>query len=593
MCGLAGAIGPVNNAEFLITAIQRMEYRGYDSCGFVLRNMQGAKLWQVSKYIGPPSQINFAHHEGEIGLAHTRWASHGQVCTQNTHPIEGGDDSTGVLCVVHNGIIENYQEIRSGLLFQGFAFLTETDTEPLAHLLANKLRDVQSIEEILLILSEVSSLADGRFSAVAMYRDVGHVNGLFLISKGMPLYVCHQYGLVASDPTAFAGFVPHDSLAVMLENQVAFLGYDGQKLVFEYSSNDTMGCVEIPSVEPNQAQSCRGSRMRSEIQEQLDLFKKPQARNPFYVRGGPLLMFGSGSSYHAALFGTHIMAEFDQESYASLPSQILLTPHKIDNCGFIAITQSGETADTLRVIEPLKNCHVLTNRPDSSAVSMYGQSCIMMDCGPELAVAATKSFTASCLRMLEIAVERSSCYWVDFSELVDSVRYALNVNISSLILSALRHEHIFIAGNSGYYPIALEGALKLKECSYKHAEGIALAEVKHGPLAMMSADTFIIASVTTAADLANLSEITSRNVPVFVLTNMEMAPLINSSHLVLPELKLNVTRSFAHGQCSETVTSVLSPLTHLFILQRLAYELSMALDINPDMPRNIAKSLTV
>lgn len=586
MCGLAAAISTNDNAPFLTTALTRLEYRGYDSFGFTLRGPSPNA--QEHKWLGAPSSQCLTNYSGQVGVAHTRWASHGQVSYKNTHPIDGGSLDSGLLSVVHNGIVENHLELRQ-ILSTNYLFRTETDTESLAHLLADKLQWAgEGGWGVLDALREVLEGAAGRYSAVAMYKSAEVVNSLFLISKGMPLYVHEATGLVASDPVCFSGFVAETESLLVLRDQVGWLTcVDGQVELQVEPGRIPAETVAVPPLSLIKGDRTPGSRMRGEINEQPGLFLKKAEWLPS-IWSGHLMMLGSGSSYHAALLGTNIFAAFGQSAFATLPSQFPLLRERSWN--YLAITQSGETADVLRVLDRIGHGYVLTNRANSTAALRCGYP-TLMGCGDELAVAATKSFTATCLRLLEIAVYRAGLTGLDYSRLAVDAYCTLDMDIERLVRYALSSYRIFVAGNGEYYPVALEGALKLKECAYRHAEGVCLSEIKHGPLALLDKDCLVIASVLTAADLSNLAEILARGICVFVLTNVATAGSIPADvpFMVLPELP--VTAYTFNGEARST--NVMSPLSHLFIYQRLAYKLAILSGIDPDMPRNIAKSLTV
>lgn len=587
MCGLVGGFSQ-EIFPFLKEGLLRLEYRGYDSWGMTV--VQDEE-WQTIRRLGAPSSglplLNPI--PGTCGLAHTRWASHGRVCLENTHPIAGG--KFGSVQVVHNGIIENADALRKALSADGYPFATGTDTEVVGHLLdAYLASDGDPYAALLATLKGACERLRGRYAFAALSRK--YPGRIFLASFGSPLVVCPEAGLFASDAVALSGFVPEGAMAFAMDNEVAILDVLHGCPQLDKDLMGPLRGVDIPPAHSS-ASKTRGSWMFAEMHEQVELVRRGPAPVPSVDAGGDLdglELLGCGSSYHAALLG---QAYFEWGSPLFVRARLAgnLSPWFYGDCAYVAITQSGETADMLRSVERLSrpendpevrtHLFVLTNRPHST-IARLG-TVVEMGCGEERAVAATKSFTASCLRLLEMA----HAYMEDavgiehYLVLADALEETLKQDISFAASLARFYGHLFVCGKGFYYPVALEGALKLKECAYKHAEGLYLSEVKHGPLALFDQSALVFVLVGSEGDLSGLQEIAARNCRLVALTHKDMAWRVES--IIGP----------GHTLVVPTTHSLLQPLVFAVYLQRLAFEVAMMAGHDPDLPRAICKSVTV
>jgi glucosamine--fructose-6-phosphate aminotransferase (isomerizing) len=578
MCGIVGGFAP-DIFPFLRDGLLRLEYRGYDSWGMAVL---GEGPPQVVRWMGPPSSFLPAqsHLSGTCGIAHTRWASHGRASLENAHPISGGRG--GEVLVVHNGIIENYAELREFLTGQGYTFKTETDTETIAHLLAHYMGDPLDAGAH---IKHVCATLQGRYAFAAVLESCP--GRIFLASFGSPLVVCPEAGLFASDPVALSGYVPDDALVFALENEAAILDVsEGRPRL----SKDMMGPLRGVRIPPANAVSTktRGQWMLEEMREQVEMARSGPRPAPALDADcdevGGIHLFGCGSSYHAALLGR---AYFEARAATPVTARLAtdFPRYVYADHAYVAVTQSGETADVLAVLEKLPDhvaphrINVLTNRPHSTAARLG--NVLEVGCGEERAVAATKSFLATCLRLLELSCVYLGKQTPDYAPLADAIERVLGLDLYQETDLFRAYRHYYVCGKGLMYPVALEGALKFKECAYRHCEGLHLSEVKHGPLACFNNNALVVVLVGGEQDLSGLSEIAARPCRVLALTHEEMAGRVRD--VVGPHKTISLP----------TLHAELQPLLFAVYLQRLSYELGMLGGHDPDLPRHISKSISV
>ncbi|AJC20714.1 glutamine--fructose-6-phosphate transaminase (isomerizing) [Pandoraea pulmonicola] len=608
MCGIVGAVARRNVVPVLVEGLRRLEYRGYDSCGVaVLKDGVPQRARSVSRVADLDEQLAQTHLAGETGIAHTRWATHGAPITDNAHPIFSRDE----VALVHNGIIENHESLREELRGLGYAFVSQTDTEVIAHLVHHLLTNGAAGD-----LYHAVRLATRRLHgayAIAVFRkqEPHRVVGA---RAGSPLVVGVGEGenFLASDALALAGTT--DQFIYLEEGDVVELTLDGVKIV---DRNDAAVQREVRTV---QAYSGAVELGPYRHYMQKEIFEQPRAIGDTMegVEGISPTLFGDnaeatlsgvdsililacGTSYYSGM-----TAKYWLESLAQIPTQVEVASEyryrdSVPNPKTLVVTisQSGETADTMAALQHAQSLG-MTN---TLAICNVGTSAMVRQtalhyltrAGTEIGVASTKAFTtqltALFLLTLTLAKLRGRLSATQEADYLTQLRHlpaalnsvlALEPQIIAWAEEFARRENALFLGRGLHYPIALEGALKLKEISYIHAEAYPAGELKHGPLALVT-DQMPVVTVAPRDALveklkSNMQEVRARGGQLYVFadSDTEIANAEGVHVIRMPE---------HYGQ--------LSPILHVVPLQLLAYHTACARGTDVDKPRNLAKSVTV
>lgn len=585
MCSIIGYIGKEIAAPILVKGLKRMEYRGYDSVGVATE--YNNKI-EVRKGIGKVIQVNSLEHldelPGFVGIGHTRWATHGRVTDANAHPHYSTDRK---IAIVHNGIIENFTELKEELTKDGFTFQSETDTEAIANLLQKNFSNLQDIKKTL--IKTVSQLK-GHYSFVAMFEDgtlgAARFHEPLIIGVGSDSY------FLSSD---VLGFIEQTDEAIYVDNR-NFILIDSKGLkVFDFDGNPQK--YQITKVSKEFADSYKGDFAHytlKEIFEQPDTVlrfnddsKESIKRTINQIKDARnLYITGSGTSYNAALVAKFLLLKYTKIKIEPIiASELQFSPNSIEpNSVLIAISQSGESADVLEAVKIAKTKGAeiisLVNITNSS-LARESDIVIGINCGPEIGVAATKSFTSQlCVFFRIIETISDGVITVDFREIASGILEILNENLRIQKISKELKEvsDIYVLGRGPHYPIALEAALKLKELTYVHAEGIPGGELKHGPLALMDSSVYVIIinphDSTYDDTLTSAREIKARGAKIIGISD------INSD---IYDLWISIPR----------FNDMAYPLVEIIPIQLLAYYLALEKETDPDYPRNLAKSVTV
>ncbi len=612
MCGIVGAIAQRNVSEILLEGLRRLEYRGYDSAGLAILDANGdiQRTRALGKVIELENTISAQYGEegiqGSIGIAHTRWATHGVPSEENAHPHMSSDE----VVLVHNGIIENYQDLKVELKEQGYVFNSQTDSEVVVHLLHLELKQ----NDFATAVKNTVSRLHGAFALAIMQK--GNSEEMWVARQGSPLVI--GVGMdefyVGSDPLALLQvtdrfiYLEEGDLAHITRKKLTILDKDHSEVeraisVFDHKVGTASKgeykhfMLKETFEQPTVIKQCLEGRIsETKVLDQA-----------FGVNAGELLdkveavqIIACGTSYHSGM-----VAKYWIEKYANLPCQVEVASefryrHTViaKNTLLITISQSGETADTLAALRKAKEKGLLAsmtvcNVPGSSLVR-ESDMCLMTNAGPEIGVASTKAFTTqlTALLLLTVALAKrnglSEAAEADIvaamHQLPNLVEKALELDPKIQKISELfadKHHSLFL-GRGPMYPIAQEGALKLKEISYIHAEAYPAGELKHGPLALVDEDMPIV-TVAPKNDLleklvSNLEEVKARGGELFVFAD-ESVNLhdLDDQHLVsLP-----------------TVPSCLEPIVYIIPLQLLSYHVAVLKGTDVDQPRNLAKSVTV
>ncbi len=604
MCGIVGAAARRDIVPVLIEGLRRLEYRGYDSCGVALVNGAGIeRIRSVERVADLAKQVKGKKVNGETGIAHTRWATHGAPVTHNAHPMT----SRGEIAVVHNGIIENFEELRAELKAKGYAFDSQTDTEVIAHLIHSYYQG----ELFAAVRRAVKRLAGAYAIAVVARSEPHRVVGA---RAGSPLVVGagKDENFLASDALALAGTT--ERIAYLEEGDVAEIDLDGYRVV---DAADREARRELRTVKAAGGPVDLGPYqhyMQKEIFEQpaavADTLEGIEAITPDLfgpgaksVLGGAksVLVLGCGTSYYAGL-----TAKYWLEGIAGLPTQVEIASEyryrkSIADPGtlVVVVSQSGETADTLAALRHARSlgqkrtlaiCNVAT-----SAMVRETRLKFLTRAGVEIGVASTKAFTTQLVALfllsLTLAKLKKRLPAKEEKQHLQRLRHlptalgaalALEPQLIAWAGSFAKKEHALFLGRGLHYPIALEGALKLKEISYIHAEAYPAGELKHGPLALVTSEMPVVTVAPNDALLeklkSNMQEVRARGGELYVFADAD-------THIA-PGPGVNVVRLPEHY-------GLLSPILHVVPLQLLAYHTALARGTDVDKPRNLAKSVTV
>jgi glucosamine--fructose-6-phosphate aminotransferase (isomerizing) len=613
VCGIVGYVGPQTAQPILVEGLHRLEYRGYDSSGLV--TVTGGRL-NLRKKAGRVQDLVRHLREtpapGHVGISHTRWATHGPATDGNAHPHLSSD---GRVALVHNGVIENYASLKRQLLDEGVEFASETDTEVIAQLIAHHLpADNIKPDDLVHAVLQTLDLLKGTYGlAIVSPLCPGTVIGARL---GSPLLlgVGHGENFLASDPGALVGQT--DKVVYLLDRQVCVLSAESFRVLDHHRETVEAEVREIDWEASEVDKGIFDHFMLKEIYEQPEALENclrgrlddPDCTAHFgglnldvqqLRRAERIILTACGTSYHAALVGEYLFEEF-----ARIPVEVeyasefrYRNPPMDRNTIVIALTQSGETADTLAALRESKRkghstlalCNVV-----GSSIAREADGGVYLHAGPEIGVASTKAFTnqVAVLTMLALYFGRlrhlsalqGARMIRELRAVPDAVRRALNCHdeVRRVAEKYAHAENFLYLGRQYHYPVALEGALKLKEISYIHAEGYPAAEMKHGPIALVDADTPSVFLMPRGPIydkvMSNLEEVKARGGPVIAVAcegDEEVAARADDV-IAVPE-----------------VPEYLQPLVTVVPLQLLAYQIAISRGCDVDKPRNLAKSVTV
>jgi glucosamine--fructose-6-phosphate aminotransferase (isomerizing) len=579
VCGIVGYIGRRQAAPLILDGLKKLEYRGYDSFGIATLGSHieiEKHKGRISEYAGG-IQLN-----GTIGIGHTRWATHGVPNDANAHPHM---DCNNRIAVVHNGIIENYAELKKELTAKGHIFRSDTDTEVVVHLIEDRYAKTPDL------LSAVRGAIPCLKGSYALLVIAEGSDCLIAARNASPLVlgIGDKEYFAASDMTPVLEYTER---AIFLEDgDIACLTKKGVEI--SRDGQPVSRPVELIDWSPEDARKGGFPHfMLKEIYEQPQaFFNTIRAVNksslPKFVCQSPsVTIVACGSSYHAGLIFRYLLEEScGIPVRVEFASEFRYFPPPVDDL-VIGITQSGETADTLTALRQARthNCQTLaiTNVLGSS-VSRIADATLFMRAGPEISVAATKSFVAQLAVLMQIIDARSEGRYEEILlHAHQAIEEVLLMDLSAAVEQCKGVQSIFYLGRGPFYPVALEGALKMKEISYIHAEGYAAGELKHGPFALLSPETPVIAicmpGETYGVIVSNIKEVKARGAPVIALGSegdLELPDIVDQ-FIPLPK-----THPFVQV------------LTSLVVLQILAYRTAVTLGRDIDKPRNLAKSVTV
>ncbi|MDE1857788.1 MAG: glutamine--fructose-6-phosphate transaminase (isomerizing) [Thaumarchaeota archaeon] len=587
MCGIIGCVAEEPVAGILLEGLRRVEYRGYDSAG--MATISGGRLG-VKKGAGRVSEIEGRHRMssmlGSTGMAHTRWATHGGVTDANAHPHASCRET---VAVIHNGIIENYIPLRKALRAKGHRFKSETDTEVIAHIVEDEYKRLG--DPLKSTLAAVKKLK-GQYAIAVLFQDRPDV--MTGARKDAPLIVGVGKGMtfLASDVLAFIGytdrtiFLDNYEVVEITKDSVRIVGLDGKKVkrepnqvAWELSDVSKSDYAHYTLKEINEQPR---TVVSAAVQDQEKLEEFAQAVR----KAKSLYITASGTSYHAGL-----LMKFRLNKEAKLRADVVVAGELKEHTEFlgkgsvvVALSQSGETADVMEAVKEAKKhgakVYSIVNAAGST-LARESDGVLLLNCGPEVGVAATKSFTAQVVvANLVVDAVLGRKHPNGLAELSDAVAQALKCEgqVQELVRQYRDRPDFYFVARGYESPVAMEGALKLKELSYIHAEGMPASELKHGTLALIEKGTPVVvinpSGPIHAESLSNAEELKARGADVIGISDEND----------------EVYRHYIHVP---RVQPKFAPIVEAIPLQLLAYHMSVARRNDPDYPRNLAKSVTV
>ncbi len=621
MCGIVGYIGSGHATDFLLEGLRRLEYRGYDSAGIVTLPAPGQM--ELTKTVGRieslAEKLNETPMRGNVGIGHTRWATHGPATQENAHPHLGG--TSGVLAIAHNGVIENYASLKDILLERGYKFDSATDSEVIAHLIdyyvLQHTEQYAGDDPVVPLVSGVQKALTklrGTYGLAILFRDQPDV--MIAARLGSPLVVGIGNGehFVASDGSPLAGFT--DKIVYLADHQLAIvtpntlrvlhrdegsITHNVEKLQVESADLDLHGYAHFMLKEIFEQPKSLADTMRGRLDEDnaTAVFGGLNLTAQQLRQVNRIILTACGTSWHAALVGEYLIEEM-----ARIPVEVeyaselrYRNPPVANDSILFAITQSGETADTLAALRELKRkghptlaiCNVV-----GSTIAQEADGGIYLHAGQEIGVASTKAYTSQLLVLTMLALYFGRLQHLSYEEgrrIIDALHRLPELMEKALltndevrrIAGKYCHENNFLyLGRQLNFPTALEGALKLKEISYIHAEGYPAAEMKHGPIALVDENTpsvFLIPKdFVYDKVMANIEEVKARGGPVIA---------------VVEEGDTQVERIADEVIFVPPSENFLQPFVSIIPLQLLSYHIAVLRGCDVDKPRNLAKSVTV
>ena len=608
MCGIVGAVANRNVVPALIDGLSRLEYRGYDSAGIAVLNSAGIeRVRAVGRVAAMTDRANETRLNGQVGIGHTRWATHGGVTESNAHPHVSRDE----IAVVHNGIIENHDEQRARLQALGYEFASQTDTEVIAHLIHHHSHGLP------LLAATKKAVGELRGAFAIGVISVKEPDSMVAARLGCPLLIGlgENENLIASDVSAVLPmtrrviYLEDGDVAEIRRDSVTLYGQDGQVATRKVNMSEvSLASMELgPYAHFMQKEIHEQPRALTDTMEALidDNGFSPalfgDAASEVFGQVDSILILAAGTSYYAAL-----TAKYWLESIARLPTNVEIAseyryrqsvpnPRQL----IVTISQSGETLDTMEALKHAKslgqNLTLAICNVQESAIPRASRLVFYTRAGAEIGVASTKAFTTQLVALFTLAAtlakqrdllaeKEERAYLGALRQLAVSVQHALNLEpqIREWAKCLANKQHALFLGRGIHYPIALEGALKLKEVSYIHAEAYPAGELKHGPLALVDSSMPVVVIAPHDALLekvkSNMQEVRARGGELFVFADSD-------SHFVESE-GVHVIRTPRYA-------GVLSPILHTITVQLLAYHVALLKGTDVDKPRNLAKAVTV
>ena len=583
MCSIIGYYGKNLAAPILVKGLQKMEYRGYDSVGVATKSNSEILVKKgVGRVVEVNTKVQLDNLPGMVGIGHTRWATHGEVTDKNAHP---HPSNSGKIAIVHNGIVENYEEIKEMLSSKGFKFQSDTDTEVIANLIQSNFDELKDVKQT--IIKTVSELK-GHFAFVVIFEDgtlaAARFHEPLIVGIGKNSHYLSSDVLGFIEKTDDVIYLNNEDFVIINQNGLSISKFDGSKAEYQ-----------ITKVSKEFADVYKGDYAHftlKEISEQSSTIIK--AGNDERIedivnlisKAKNLYITGSGTSYNAARITKYLFSKYAKLKIEPIiSSELPFSPDSIEeNSTLIAISQSGESADVLEAVKIAKesNSKILSivNHLNSS-LSQESDAVINLNCGPEIGVAATKSFTSQLAILYKITnLICNQCMNLDWKKISNGISKVLedNSKIKELAKDLKEVSDIYILGRGIHFPIAKEAALKLKELTYIHAEGIPGGELKHGPLALMDSNVYVIIinpdDSTYQDTLNSANEIKARGAKIIGISNKSNS--VYDYWIEIPEMD-----------------EATYPLVEIIPIQLLAYYAALEKDTDPDYPRNLAKSVTV
>ena len=585
MCSIIGYYGDDTAAPILVKGLKRMEYRGYDSVGVATKTNSEISLRKgVGKVAEVNQSVQLDELSGSVGIGHTRWATHGKVTNANAHP---HPSNAGNIAIVHNGIIENFSELKEELIKEGYSFKSETDTEVIANQLQKNYSEKSNVKEALIkTLSELK----GHYAFVAMFEDgtlaAARFHEPLIIGIGKESYFMSSDVLGFIEQTDDAIYIDNGDFVIIDPSGLQICNFDGTPVK-----------KQITKVSKEFADAYKGDYAHftlKEISEQPDTILRAGENTQEAIenvteqlkQAKTVYITGSGTSYNSALVAQYLMSKYAKVKLEPIiSSELPHSPIVIEKDSIlIAISQSGESADVIEAVNIAKKSGAkifsIVNLLTSSLVQ---ESTLVMgmNCGPEIGVAATKSFTSQLGIIYKITEKLcDGCIGIDFNKISEAISKILSSHaaIQKVAKELKDISDIYVLGRGIHYPIASEAALKLKELTYIHAEGIPGGELKHGPLALMDSNVYVV--------IINPDDSTYND----TLTSAREIKARGAKIIGISDKKSDV---YDHWIEIPKIDESMYPIIEIIPIQLLSYYSALEKETDPDYPRNLAKSVTV